>query len=124
MNTTGGELYGTLHLTEEQRKARAESVAEKERQHLKAQAAARAQRSVELGSSARLPQQSHVDSRSPYMARAPRERDAPALMAGKHDRRGIMAARGREAPSNERKYTFAEALSSRDVAKLKGMKSR
>lgn len=123
MDTNRGEVYGVLHLTEEQRQARAESAAEKQRERVKAEAAKRAQpyAHASLGNSQR---QSHVDSRSPYMARAPRERDAPALMAGKHDRRGIMAARGREAPSNERKYTFAEALSSRDVAKLKGMKSR
>lgn len=122
MSETRGELYGELHLTEEQRKHRAEALKEQER----AKAAQRARDNVRNGpSTAHQPKSVYVDKRSEYMARpGKREHNEPAFSMGKRDARGIREARGRSEARQDRGTALGDMLSARDVAKLKGLKSR
>jgi len=110
------ELYGQLHLTDEQRAHRTEAMKQRDR----AKRDAQMQRPQGV-----VHQHARVDNRSQHMAKGPkREREDLAISLGKYDKRGIAKVRGREPQRQEPKITLSDMLSDRDVAKLRGLKSR
>ena len=118
-----GSLYGVLHLTEEQREARAKRDARLalEKQQKEARAAVR-NRHAPYGEA----RTAHVDGRSASMARPKRVAGEPALGVGRRDRQGVYAARGREDEVEhvQHRTSLGEMIGARDRAKLRSLKSR